>query len=108
MTNQSPKSAYELAMEKLEAQDQVTGEASAELSPEQIEAIANARQDYEAKLAECKILHQSQMVSTFDPAARRTRSKLALIPSCSVTRHAGDSVSRSVRRTSLALSPSAC
>ena len=70
MTNQSPKSAYELAMEKLEAQDQVTGEASAELSPEQIEAIANARQDYEAKLAECKILHQSQMVSTFDPAAR--------------------------------------
>ena len=70
MTNQSPKSAYELAMEKLEAQDQVTGEASAELSPEQIKAIANARQDYEAKLAECKILHQSQMVSTFDPASR--------------------------------------
>ena len=70
MTNQSPKSAYELAMEKLEAQDQVTGEASAELSPEQIQAISNARQDYEAKLAECKILHQSQMVSTFDPAAR--------------------------------------
>ena len=70
MTNQSPKSAYELAMEKLEAQDQVTGEASAELSPEQIQAISNARQDYEAKLAECKILHQSQMASTFDPAAR--------------------------------------
>ena len=70
MTNQSPKSAYELAMEKLQAQDQVTGEASAELSPEQIQASSNARQDYEAKLAECKILHQSQMVSTFDPAAR--------------------------------------
>ena len=70
MTNQSPKSAYELAMEKLEAQDQVTGEASAELSPEQIQAISNARQDYEAKLAECKILHQSQMVSTFAPSAR--------------------------------------
>lgn len=70
MTNQSPKSAYELAMEKLAAQDEKTGEASAELSPEQIEAISNARQDYEAKLAECKILHQSQMVSTFDPSAR--------------------------------------
>ena len=43
MTNQSPKSAYELAMEKLEAQDQVTGEAAAELSREQIEANANAK-----------------------------------------------------------------
>ncbi len=70
MTKEAPKSAYELAMEKLVAQDQATGESSAALSPEQIEAISHVRQDYEAKLAECKILHQSQMVSTFDPAAR--------------------------------------
>ncbi len=70
MTNESPKSAYELAMEKLKAQDEESGATSAELSPEQIEGISAARQDYEAKLAECKILHRSQMASTFDPAAR--------------------------------------
>ncbi|MFP6572314.1 MAG: hypothetical protein VB674_06845 [Vicinamibacterales bacterium] len=70
MTDQSPKSAYEVAMEKLKAQDEASGSVATDLGSEQIEAISAARQDYEAKLAECKILHQSKMASTFDPAAR--------------------------------------
>ena len=70
MTVDTPKSAYELAMERLKAKDKAEGADSVELSAAQIEAIAEARQDYEAKLAECKILHQSQMAVTADPAAR--------------------------------------
>ena len=70
MTVDAPKSAYELAMERLEAKDKAEGADSVELSAVQIEAIAEARQDYEAKLAECKILHQSQMAVTADPTAR--------------------------------------
>ena len=70
MTVDAPKRAYELAMERLEAKAKAEGTDSVELSAVQIEAIAEARQDYEAKLAECKILHQSQMAVTADPAAR--------------------------------------
>jgi len=70
VTVDTPKSAYELAMERLKAKDKAEGADSVELSAAQIEAIAEARQDYEAKLAECKILHQSQMAVTADPAAR--------------------------------------
>ncbi len=70
MTADAPKSAYELAMERLKAKDKAEGADSVELSASQIEAIAESRQDFEAKLAECKILHQSKMAVTVDPAAR--------------------------------------
>ena len=70
MTEEAPKTAYELAMEKLKAQDETDGSAAVKLSAEQLEEIAGARRDYEAKLAECKILHRSKLAVTFDPAAR--------------------------------------
>lgn len=70
MTNGAPKSAYELAMEKLQAQDEATGTGAGELTTEQVTAIAAARRDYEANVAECRILHESAMATTFDPAAR--------------------------------------
>ncbi len=69
MTDGAPKSAYELAMEKLKAQDDEAGADAVELTAEQVEAIGVARRDYEAKVAECRILRDSKMVATFDPAA---------------------------------------
>jgi len=70
VTNGVPKSAYELAMEKLKAQDEAIGTSAGELTAEQMTAISAARRDYEANVAECRILHESAMATTFDPAAR--------------------------------------
>ena len=47
------KSAYELAMEKLKAKD---GDDLVELSPAQKEAIAEARKEHRARLAEREIM----------------------------------------------------
>ena len=33
-------------------------------------ALAEARRDYEAKAAECRILHTSKLAGVFDPEAR--------------------------------------
>ena len=69
MTDGAPKSAYELAMEKLKRQDEAAGVESVELSPAQIEAIAEARRTWEARVAECRILHQSARASAADVQA---------------------------------------
>lgn len=65
-----PKSAFELAMEKLKRQDEAAGVAPVELSAGQREAIAEARRVCEARTAECRILFQSALTRTADPAAR--------------------------------------
>jgi len=52
-----PKSAYELAMERLQAQDRKAGIAEPKrLTRRQKEAIAKLRRDAEAKLAELEIM----------------------------------------------------
>jgi len=52
-----PKSAYELAMERLRAQDRKAGIAEPKrLTRRQKEAIAELRRDAEAKLAELEIM----------------------------------------------------
>jgi len=71
VTDGPPKSALELAMEKLARQDAEAGVESTTLTDAQRDAIAAARQEYEAKVAECRILHESKLASTFDPEARR-------------------------------------
>ena len=65
-----PKSAFELAMEKLKRQDDAAGVAPVELTASQREAIAEARRICEARTAECRILFQSALARTVDPAAR--------------------------------------
>src|SRR5262245_20401783 len=56
----APKSAWELALEKLKKQDRERGESGpAALSAEQKKAIADIRARYQAKLAEVEILHGS-------------------------------------------------
>jgi hypothetical protein len=56
-----PKSAYELAMERLRKKDEDAGVTSAPVTDEQKAAIAEVRNFYEAKLAEQQVLHQSAM-----------------------------------------------
>ena len=50
MADGAPKSAYELAMEKLKRQDEAAGVEAVELTPAQIEAIAEARKTCEARV----------------------------------------------------------
>ena len=61
MTDSSPKSAYELAMERLRLKDKEGGVVERPLSSEQKAAIAEARRVYEAKVAEREILHRDAL-----------------------------------------------
>lgn len=56
----APKSAYEIAMEKLRSQDRERGEAGpAALTGDQKKSIAEIRARFQAKLAEAEILHRA-------------------------------------------------
>jgi len=66
------KSAVELALERLKQKDAEAGVESRPLTDAQKAAIAEARNFYEAKLAEAEVLHQSKLKTTFDPEARET------------------------------------
>jgi hypothetical protein len=63
------KSAYELALERLESGGIARPDQSA-LSDETRAAMAESRQKAEAKLAELEILHTKEMDGLFDPAER--------------------------------------
>ena len=73
MSNSSPKSALELAMERLRKKDAEAGVQEKTLTDAQRAQIAEARNLCEARVAERKILHQSTMAATFDPAERAER-----------------------------------
>jgi hypothetical protein len=70
MGDDAPKSAYELAMERLRKKDQDEGVTVVPLTDEQRTQIAEIRNFYEAKIAEQKVLHQSALRKTLDPAER--------------------------------------
>lgn len=59
-------------MERLKKKDAEAGIAATPLTDAQRASIAEARSIYEAKVAERKILHQSALQKTFDPAERET------------------------------------
>ena len=69
MSDEEPKSAYELAMERLRKKDHESGVEQRPLSPQQREAIAEARRTAEARLAEREILHRSALRGLQDPAS---------------------------------------
>jgi hypothetical protein len=81
------KSAYELAMERLRSQDRDRGEAERKpLTAEQKAAIAEARAQGKARLAEVEIMHRKRVAEAGgDPAAlqelderlRRDRDRIA-------------------------------
>ena len=64
------KSAYELAMERLNKADAKAGIEQRRLTDEQKASIAELKRFYEAKLAEQELLHQSALRKTMDPEAR--------------------------------------
>jgi hypothetical protein len=66
-----PKSAYEIALEKLKQRDRELGETGpAPLTEGQKEAIAEIRSKYDAQLAEREILFKSERTSALaDPEA---------------------------------------
>ncbi len=65
-----PKTAFELAMERLGAADKEAGISETPLTDGQKEAIAEARRVATARLAEREILFRDSMRRTYDPAQR--------------------------------------
>jgi hypothetical protein len=63
----APKSAFELAMERLKQKDADSGIEQKALTDEQRAAIAEVRNLYESRVAERRIMHQSQTAAVFDP-----------------------------------------
>lgn len=63
MASDGPKSAYELAMERLRQKDKEASVEDRPLSDEQKATIAEARQFYTAKSAELDILHRSALAA---------------------------------------------
>jgi hypothetical protein len=70
MSEGAPKSAFELAMERLRKKDAEAGIVEHKLTDEQKAQIAEARSVYDARVAERRILHQDKVLATYDPAAR--------------------------------------
>jgi hypothetical protein len=64
----APKSAYELAMERLKKKDAEAGFVEQKLTDEQKAAIAEARSVYDARVAERQILHRQKQLTTYEPA----------------------------------------
>ena len=71
MSDEAPKSAYELAMERLKQKDREAGLEERPLTAEQRDAIAEARRVAEARLAEREILHHSALRGVVEPETRQ-------------------------------------
>ena len=72
------KSAYELALERLE-RDGIERPREEALSPEVREQIAEVRRQAEARWAEIEILYQYRLKSLADPAARHEAEEHYLV-----------------------------
>jgi hypothetical protein len=85
MSDDAPKSAYELAMERLRQKDKEAGVEERSLTEAQKAAITEARQVYEARVAEREILHQAALrsartheeVERLNEELRRDRERFA-------------------------------
>jgi len=85
MSDTAPKSAYELAMERLRQKDKEASVEEHPLTAKQKAAIADARQFHQAKAAEREILHQAALagaqtheeVDKLNEELRRDQARLA-------------------------------
>ena len=57
-------------MERLRQKDAESGVEATSLTDAQMEAITEARRTYEAQIAECRILHDSALLTILEPEAR--------------------------------------
>ncbi|MEO5739172.1 MAG: hypothetical protein ABIS29_01075 [Vicinamibacterales bacterium] len=69
-TDDRPKSAVELAMERLRKKDADSGIATRATTDEQKALIAEARNLHGSKVAELEILHRSKLAGLLDPTDR--------------------------------------
>lgn len=85
MSDDGPKSAFELAMERLRQKDKEASIDDRPLTDEQKAAIAEARQFHQAKAAEREILHQAALrnartheeIERLNEDLRRDKDRLA-------------------------------
>jgi hypothetical protein len=70
MSDQGPKSALEIAMERLREKDAAEGVERRPPTDEQKAAIREVRSVYEAKLAQEDVMHASALARAADPEAR--------------------------------------
>ena len=85
MTDNAPKSALELAMERLRQKDKESNASDRPLTDDQKAAIAEVRQMYQAKGAEREILHQAALrkattheeIEQLNEALRRDTERMA-------------------------------
>jgi hypothetical protein len=73
MAEGTPKTAYELAMERLKSRDAEAGIEHKALTDEQKARIGEIRNFYQAKLAEVEVLHQGKLKTIVDPEERAAR-----------------------------------
>jgi hypothetical protein len=73
MAEGAPKSAFELAMERLRSRDAEAGIEHVPLTEEQKARIAEIRNFYQAKLAELEVLHHGKLKTVVDPEDRAAR-----------------------------------
>jgi hypothetical protein len=73
MAEGAPKTAFEIAMERLKSRDAEAGIEHKTLTDEQKAAIAEIRNFYQAKLAELEVLHHGKLRTMIDPAERAAR-----------------------------------
>jgi hypothetical protein len=64
--DRAPKSAFELAMERLRKKDADAGIERQPVTDAQKAAVAEIRNFYESKLAEIEVLHQGRMRASVD------------------------------------------
>ena len=67
---EEPKSAFELAMERLRKKDAEAGVHEQRLTDVQKAEIAEARSVYASRVAERQIMHRSAVLTTMDPQER--------------------------------------
>jgi hypothetical protein len=70
MSDQSPRSAFEIATDRLREKDAQDGVEYQPRTEEQKVAITEVRSVYDAKLAQADVMHRSAVAGIFDPAAR--------------------------------------
>ena len=71
----SPKTAYEVAMARLRKKDADEGTEPTPLTDQQRRELAETRNFYESKLAEREVLHHSTLTRTTDPEALAAREE---------------------------------
>ena len=70
MSDQAPRSAYEIAMDRLRQKDVRDGVEHRPRTEEQKAAIAEVRSFYDAKVAQTEVMYRSALAGILDPAAR--------------------------------------